>query len=413
MLICHSLKTTDAKEETPTYKTLEMLGPEHEFSVVDQELRALPIVDRIMKDLHGRIVNSVKMPTFTVGKELQTHVMEIRSNAPFRSPTIFEETMHEAVLTMQELLKSRYEAGLVGTGMHPLLRLEEALVWPHRHRQIYNALNKVFNLRRHGWLNIQSFQLNLSYADEKSGVELHNLLAMVCAYLPAITASSPFYEGKAGKKTDNRLVFYKQNQKEIPSVTGAVVPEFVSSFGQYKRDVIGGYSRDLAAAGVDELLLEVEWVNSRGVIFRFDRRALEIRVMDEQECIKSDVALSCFVRALLRGLLTGAAEVPPHGTLVKDYRAIVDKGLNAQVLSSYGRTARQVLKRFLRVAHSNATQEEKKYLPTIGERIEKGNLSEIIRDRVRSKAQKTGFQEAIVKVYSDLRKSLVSNRPYF
>ncbi len=104
---------------------------------------------------------------------------------------------------------------------------------------------------------------------------------------------------------DNRLQFYKVNQKEIPSITADVVPEYATSFSRYKHDVIVQYSEDLAQAGAGKTILWREWVNSRGVIFRFDRSALEVRVMDEQECIKSDVALSCFIRAALRGLIGG------------------------------------------------------------------------------------------------------------
>jgi hypothetical protein len=169
--------------------------------------------------------------------------------------------------------------------MHPLLRLGETSIWPHRHRQIYQAYSKIFNLKRHGWLNIQSFQLNLPYSNEANGVLLHNALAYICAYLPAIAASSPIFEGKFGENVDNRLRFYKENQREIHSIVGNVVPEFVSSITQYRKSVIGKYSSDLAAAGADKTLLNRDWVNSRGVIFRFDRRALEIRVMDEQECV--------------------------------------------------------------------------------------------------------------------------------
>ena len=133
--------------------------------------------------------------------------------------------------------------------MHPLLKLDETGVWPHRHRKIYEEYGKIFNLKQHGWLNIQSFHLNLPYSNEDEGVRLHNLLAGLCAYLPAISASSPIYEGELGPNVDNRLFFYKTNQQEVPSITGDVVPDYVSSFNQYKKEVIGQYSRDLAKAG--------------------------------------------------------------------------------------------------------------------------------------------------------------------
>jgi gamma-glutamyl:cysteine ligase YbdK (ATP-grasp superfamily) len=376
-------------------------------------LKALPIVDRVIKDFSGHIVNFVEQPEFTFGKELQLHVMEIKPNTPFRSPEIFDETMHKAVLSLLNFLEDKYGASLLGTGMHPLLRLEETGVWPHRHRQIYEEYSKVFDLKRHGWLNIQSYQLNLPYSNEENGILLHNLLANICAYLPAIAASSPIYEGEFGENIDNRLRFYMLNQEEVPSVTGDVIPEYVSSFGQYKRDIIERYSLDLAKAGVKKHLLHKDWVNSRGTIFRFDRKALEIRVMDEQECVKSDVALSCFTRAVLRGLTREKIELLPHEILVKDLNSIVASGLDSKVSHPYGSTARQVCQRFFKVAWANATEEEKKYLPIIQRRIEYGSLSEIIRKRICVKMQKTDFREAIISIYSTLIKSLKDNQPYF
>jgi len=88
-------------------------------------------------------------------------------------------------------------------------------------------------------------------------------------------------------------------------------------------------------------------------------------------------------------------------------------GLEARVLHPHGKTAREVCNYFLKVAWGNASEEEKKYLPIIQKRVECGNLSEIIRERVRRKAQKTDFKEAVVSVYSSLVKCLVDNRPYF
>jgi gamma-glutamyl:cysteine ligase YbdK (ATP-grasp superfamily) len=388
-----------------------VLGPEHEFSLVDEELKALPIVDRVIKDVHGRIVNFVHMPTFTFGKELQLHVMEVRPNAPFTSAVAFEETMQDAVLTLSDILDRKYNVHLLGTGMHPLLMLDETGVWPHRHRQLYDALSKVFNLNQHGWLNIQSFQLNLPYSSEKDGILLHSILANLCAFLPAVSAASPIYEGRMGEHVDSRLHLYQDNQ--IRSITGDVVPEYVSSFEDYWASVIDKYSADMERAGADRSILNQDWVNSRGVIFRFDRKALEVRVMDEQECVKSDVALSCFVRAAARGLLRDEAKLLPHETLAKDFNSIVARGLDARVQHPHGQTARQVCQHYLRIAQENASEEEKKYLPLIHKRTEKGNVAEIIRERVRSRAQKTDFKEAVIKVYSGLIESLLNNQPYF
>lgn len=395
------------------YGTLEVLGPEHEYSIVNERLNALPIADKIIKSLRGRISNIVKRSKFTIGKELQLHVLELKSNKPFYSPIEFEEVMQEAVLFATDFLQRKHDAKLLGTGMHPLLTLDETGIWPHRDKQIYDALGKIFHLKQHGWLNIQSFQLNLPYSNERDGILLHTFLANLCPYLPAIAASSPVIEGRFGQDVDNRLTFYMDNQHEVPSVTGDVVPEYVQSFKQYKEQVIGKYSHDLSTAGADVIIRGKEWINSRGVIFRFDRRALEIRIMDEQECIKSDVALSCFIRSLMREWVSNSAVLLSHETLVADLKSIIRGGLDTKVRNPCGYTARQVCQHLIKVAKENASEEDKKYLPLIERRIEGGGLSRIIRERVTTRAQKTDFKEAVIDVYSDLIKSLIDDKPYF
>lgn len=388
------------------------MGPEHEFSIVNQELKVLPISDKIIKDYCGKTINFVELPSFTFGKEMQLHVMELKANLPFKSPLDFEETMQKAVTNLSGIVH-KHDALLLGTGMHPFLQLKDTGIWPHYHKKIYQEFGKIFNLNQHGWLNIQSFHLNLPYQTEADGVQIHNQLTNLSAYLPAIAASSPIYEGKTGPDVDNRLQFYRTNQKEISAVTGEVIPEYAASFSQYKKDVIERYSHDLAEAGASKTLLHREWINSRGVIFRFDRCAIEVRVMDEQECIKSDVALSCFVRAVLRGLIAIKAELSPHNLIVKDFNKIVTEGLKAQVSSPHGKTARQVCQYYLNLAFDNAEEDEKKYLWIIKKRMENGCLSEIIRDRVLKRAEKTDFHEAVIDVYSTLIKCLSDNEPYF
>ncbi len=376
-------------------------------------MKALPISDRVIKAYCGRIVNFVELADFTFGKELQMHVMEVKANQPFSSPVHFEKTMQKAVVTVNGFLERNFNAHLLGTGMHPLLRLNDTGVWHHYHRKIYREYGRIFNLNQHGWLNIQSFHLNLPYASEKDGVMLHNLLANLAAYLPAIAASSPIYEGALHSETDSRLSFYRMNQREVPSVTGDVIPEYISSFAAYQKNVINRYSSDLAKSGASKSILFKEWVNSRGVIFRFDRAALEVRVMDEQECIKSDVALACFVRAALRGLSSSEPEFLPHELLVSDFNSIVAEGLRAKVQNPHGTIARQVCQYYYDTAWANATEEEKLYLPLVQKRIETGNLSDLIRERQQHKIQRTSFKEATVNLYSTLINCLATNQPYF
>ncbi len=394
------------------YKSLEALGPEHEYAVVDEELQPLPIVDKVIKHLSGRIQNNVVFERFAFGKELQCHVAELKSNRPFRSPLTFEETMHEGVVEISEILERNFGANLLGSGMHPSLKVEAARIWPHRDRGIYDALAQIFNLKQHGWLNIQSYQLNLPYGDERETVKLHNILANILPYLPALSASSPIYESRIGPFVDNRLHFYSINQAKVPSIVGDVIPEYIESFNDYRKRTIENYSKQLLKAGASPAIINKEWINSRGAILRFDRKAIEVRIMDEQECIKADVALSCFIRATLRGFLEEIEPHQSHNLLVTDFKAVVRNGLDARTCHPEAPTARGVCRWLHRIAEKNADDEEKRYLWLIKRRIEEGNLSNLIRRDVEKRSRRTDLEEAILDVYSKLVESLRRNQIY-
>jgi len=391
---------------------LEVLGPEHEFSIVDEKLHPLPIVDTVIKELNGCTVNYVRLKNFTFGKELQSHVAEFKANMPFYSPKTFEENMQKAVLEITDFVERKHDAQLLGTGMHPFLRLEEAKVWSHRDRKIYEALSRIFNFCQHGWLNIQAFQLNLSYGNEKEAIKLHNALANLLPYVPAVSASSPVYESKISEYADSRLHFYRINQKEIPSVTGNIIPEYVNSFREYRQITINNYTEELEKLNAPGCLLNKEWLNSRGAVFRFDRKAIEIRIMDEQECIKADVALSCFIRAGLRGMLSQREPYLPRDLLIQDLNSVIKDGLEAKVHHPMGPTARDVCGYYLKIALENASVEEKTFLPIVSKRIEKGNLSNLIRRDVLKKAQNMDLGEAILSIYLKLTKNLKENEVY-
>jgi gamma-glutamyl:cysteine ligase YbdK (ATP-grasp superfamily) len=372
----------------------------------------MPIVDQVIKELKGRIVNFVNLNGYSFGKELQSHVAEIKANTPFSSPVAFEEQMYKAVQEVTEFVGRKHDAQLLGAGMHPLLQLDEAKVWSHRDRKLYEVLDHLFNLHQHGWLNIQSFQLNLSYGNKEDAISLHNSLANLLPYLPAISASSPMYEAKVSEYIDSRLHFYWINQRAIPSITGDIIPEYVDSFKDYRRITINRYSEDLQKAGAPEFLLHREWLNSRGAIFRFDRKAIEIRIMDEQECIKADVALSCFTRACLRGMLLQNDPYLPHNLLVQDLTSVIKEGLEATVQHPKGPTARDVCKYYYKIALENASIEEKAYLPLAKTRVDDGNLSNLISRAILRKEQKTDLNEAIISVYLKLVDCLTENRMY-
>jgi hypothetical protein len=112
--------------------------------------------------------------------------------------------------------------------------------------------------------------------------------------LPAIAASSPFVEGRAPGPLDCRLEAYRHNADAVPAMTGAMVPEPMRSREQYERELLSPLYAALAPHD-PEGLLRHEWANARGAIARFDRNAIEIRVVDIQECPAADIALAAAI----------------------------------------------------------------------------------------------------------------------
>ncbi len=395
------------------FQLLEVLGPEHEFALVDEALQPIPVVDQVIKRLRGRIANYADCQTFMFGKELQAHVAEFSAITPFISPISFEITMQNAIEYIQELLSTHFDVQLLGTGMHPLVSPNDVQIWAHRDRQIYSILHQLFNLYQHGWVNVHAFQLNLPYGTQSEALRLHHLISQILPYIVALTASSPLCEGAFSGYVDTRLFYYQQSQARIPSLLGRIVPETVSSFHEYRQKIISHYSNDLAAHGVPQFMLHREWLNSRGAIFRFDRQAIEIRIMDEQECIRADVAMSCFLRACLRGLFPQRTFNTPRQHLIQDLHAVMQQGLKARVLHQHGPTAKHVCRMLLQIARNHATTEEKQYLLSVRRRIDEGNLADLIRRDIEKKAQKTTMHEAILTIYTRLIQHLLRNEMYF
>ncbi len=65
-------------------------------------------------------------------------------------------------------------------------------------------------------------------------------------------------------------------------MSGLVIPEVIQSIQDYHDIILNRIYRDMASVD-PEGVLRYEWINSRGAIARFDRNAIEIRLVDVQE----------------------------------------------------------------------------------------------------------------------------------
>jgi glutamate---cysteine ligase / carboxylate-amine ligase len=184
--------------------------------------------------------------------------------------------------------------------MHPWMDPRtETRLWAAQNADIYRAYHRIFDCRAHGWANVQSVHINLPFADDREFARLHAAVRLALPLLPAIAAASPFAEGRFTGWLDYRLEAYRCNAAAVPAMNGRMIPEPAVSGAQYQQEVL----RPLYAA-LSPLdpggLLQYEWANARGAIPRFDRSALEIRVVDVQECPGADVALAAAIVDLVR-----------------------------------------------------------------------------------------------------------------
>lgn len=159
---------------------------------------------------------------------------------------------------------------------------------------------------------------------------------------------------------------------------------------------------------------------------RFSRRALEIKALDVQECIKSDIAIAAFTRGALRGLVrrlqTNGLTLPEHSTLVHDLNATIREGSRGSVYASHLRsngaagnrrtTAQRILETLLEPARADLPPEERHYLRIVEDRIRRGSLSECISHQVRRRARHGDPAPAIRAVYGELMDCLDRNVPW-
>lgn len=275
-------------------------GIELEYMIVDREsLSVRPLADRLLADAHGG--NEVERGAMGWSNELVLHVVEIKNRQPAASPGLLHQPFQSEVREINRRLDAM-QARLMPGAMHPWMNpLTETQLWPHGNEDIYRAYDRIFDSRSHGWANLQSMHINLPFANDEEFARLHAAIRLVLPILPALAASSPIADGRITGFADFRMQAYAGNADGIPSIAGMVVPETVSSRADYEQRILAPMYRDIAPhdpVGV----LRHEWLNSRGAIARFDRNAIEIRVIDTQECPHADLAIAAATISAVRRL---------------------------------------------------------------------------------------------------------------
>ena len=283
-------------------------GLELEYVIVDRDTLAVrPIADRLLA--HMQTIVGADGTHFGWSNELVAHCVELKNEQPSASlePLVggFEAEIARANAALAE-----EGARLMPGGMHPWMEpAREAVLWPHDEAGIYAAYDRIFGCRSHGYANVQSMHLNLPFANDREFGRLHAAIRLVLPIVPALAASSPFCEGQRTRALDHRLVVYRTNAEPLATITGQIVPEPVSTRDEYELRILKPMYDEIAPHD-PEGVLQHEWLNSRGAIARFDRSAIEIRVLDVQECPIADVAIAAAVASVIRAVWEREARVP-------------------------------------------------------------------------------------------------------
>jgi len=288
---------------TPFLGLFEGFGIELEYMIVDRDsLDVRPLAETVLRDETGAVANEVVHGPCAWSNELTAHVIELKTHGPAPGLAGLDRMFHGQVTAVNSLLAGR-SCCLMPGAMHPWMPEDGPVtLWPHENRAIYEAFNRIFDCRGHGWSNLQSCHINLPFKDDEEFGRLHGAIRLILPLLPALAASSPFVHGGRAPYLDYRLEVYRHNARAIPEVTGRVIPEAVFGLGDYEREILAPLYRAIAPHDPDGILQE-DWLNARGAIVRMERQTIEIRVLDVQECPRADLAITSLVVAVLRALV--------------------------------------------------------------------------------------------------------------
>ena len=403
------------------FSIFSVLGIEIEYMLVDRDTLAVqPKSDAILAALSPtkEPINEITVGEISISNELVMHVLELKNDGPRAPNAPIAEHFQETITQLQPLLQE-HNLQLLPTGAHPWMDPhQETKRWPHGNRDIYQTYDDIFNCQGHGWANLQSMHVNLPFANDEEFGALHNTIRLLLPLLPALAASTPFLDGAPTQLLDSRLSFYEKNQQKIPSISGHIIPEYIQTEAEYRERILAPMYKDIAP--YDPLcILQEEWLNSRAAIPKFECGALEIRILDSQECVHADIAIAHVIHALLKSWChAGYYPTPPNvdtHALKALYDQTIKTGLAVSIDDMAILSAFQLPKRTLSVRQAWAfliervstdlTHEEQAALEHI---LHHGNLSE----RILSACHQDYGRKSLHRVYQEVMYCLRHNQRF-
>lgn len=402
-----------------TFGLFEVYGLELEYMIVDRDsLKIKSIVDELIRKKVGEITSDVDNGPISWSNELTAHVLELKTTVP--SPTLngLSDAFLANIREINALLVSE-NAMLLPTAAHPLMNpFKETKLWEHEYNEVYDIYNTIFDCRGHGWSNLQSFHLNLPFCHDIDFERLHAAIRLILPIIPAISASSPILDGKFTGYIDARMEAYSHHQEKMPSLMGPLIPERVFDEVAYNTVIYEPIMNDIRPFDKNSVM-DHHFLNSRGAIARFDRGAIEIRVIDVQECPSADLAVCAVISELLKSLIA-EKDISLENQKAwheNDLRKIFDdvikygsetKIKNEEYLKVFGLKSAEITAAGLwrAILDKLKNQMLPEYVKPIEYIIKEGNLSE----RILKKTGKQPLEEVIISTYKELARCLQENK---
>lgn len=306
------------ENEAMTLGLFEAYGIELEYMIVDEALNVAPLVPALFTQVHGTMTNQIATDGIIAwSNELVAHVLELKTDGPSASLSPLAPAFTQHIRQINTYLQPM-GAKLLPTAAHPWMNpATDTVLWPDGQREIYQAYDSIFGCQGHGWSNLQSMHINLPFANEKEFMLLHNAIRLLLSIVPSLAASSPVLDSEIFPWKDARLWHYQQNQAKIPEITGKIVPEWIGGIAEYDYLIMEPMYQAIAPYDPQGILRE-PWLNSRGVIPKFDCNALEIRIIDSQETPYADLAIAALLTAILKDMITCIPDLLDHEYISTD-----------------------------------------------------------------------------------------------
>lgn len=419
------IKNNNILPEPPKYPLFSVVGIELEYMIVDRnDLNVCPIADILLQklaagDVSGKIPNEVELGEIAINNEMVLHVIELKTNGPKKELKSLANFFHHEIKYLNTILNT-HSACLMPTGAHPWYDPDVMMkLWPYEDQEIYHTFHRVFNCAGHGWSNLQSMQINLPFANDEEFSKLHNAIRLLMSLIPALTASTPFINGKKAGFKDTRLNYYGKSQQTIPIIPGEIIPEFIVSQEDYNKKILNPIYQAVAPFDPEELI-QYEWLNSRGAIARFDRSAIEIRIIDSQECPLADISCAAAIVGALKYLVyqTDTYHTNPIDTTrLRDlYNHVIRNGFDTSLegwsdyLDSFHFSGKKIFtaREFWRtLLEKSALDIDAEYQSTLDTIITHGNLAERL---LSVTTKENNLQSNLESLYGKLCESLNQNQ---